>query len=155
VTAYASVASDRRTLVAGYDRSLYTKYLRQVPMLRTCSPEEIDHIADLGVTVLADEGQEIIHQGEAGNQFFVITAGSAAVTRDGRDLASLGPGDYFGELALFDPAPRNATVTATSPTTLVSVSRNPFRELLGEVSSLRDALLAGMATRLHELDSRA
>ncbi len=141
--------------MAGYDRSLYTKYLRQVPMLRTCSPEEIDHIADLGVTVLADEGQEIIHQGEAGNQFFVITAGSAAVTRDGRDLASLGPGDYFGELALFDPAPRNATVTATSPTTLVSVSRNPFRELLGEVSSLRDALLAGMATRLHELDSRA
>jgi CRP-like cAMP-binding protein len=141
--------------MAGHDRSLYTMYLRQVPMLRTCSPEEIDHIADLGVTVLAADGQEIIRQGEAGNQFFVVTAGSAAVTRDGRDVASLGPGDYFGELALFDPAPRNATVTATSPTTLVSVSRNPFRELLGEVSSLRDALLAGMATRLHELDSRA
>ncbi len=141
--------------MTGYDRSLYTQYLRQVPMLRTCSPEEIDHIADLGVTVLAADGQAIIRQGEPGNQFFVIATGSATVTRDGHDVAALGPGDYFGELALFDPAPRNATVTATSPTTLVSVSRNPFRELLGEVSSLRDALLAGMATRLHELDSHA
>ena len=141
--------------MAGYDRSLYAQYLRQVPMLRSCSPEEIDHIAELGVTVLAEKGQAIIRQGEPGNQFFVIATGSAAVTRDGQDVATLGPGDYFGELALFDPAPRNATVTATSPTTLVSVSRNPFRELLGEVSSLRDALLAGMATRLHELDSHA
>jgi CRP-like cAMP-binding protein len=140
--------------MAGHDRSLYTLYLHQVPMLRTCSPEEIDHIADLGVTVLAEEGQGIVRQGEAGNQFFVITTGSAEVTRDGQQVASLGPGDYFGELALFDPAPRNATVTATSPTTLVSVSRNSFRELLGEISSLRDALLSGMATRLHELDGR-
>jgi cAMP-dependent protein kinase regulator len=123
-------------------------------MLRTCSQEEIDHIADLGVTVLASEGQHVVHQGEAGSQFFVITTGSADVTRDGQVVASLGPGDYFGELALFDPAPRNATVTATAPTTLVSVSRNTFRELLGEVGSLRDALLAGMAARLHELDAR-
>lgn len=141
--------------MAGHDRSLYTMYLHQVPMLRTCSQEEIDHIADLGVTVLASDGQHIIREGEPGNQFFVITTGSAEVTRDGQHVASLGPGDYFGELALFDPAPRNATVTATSATTLVSVSRNSFRELLGEVSSLRDALLAGMATRLHELDSHA
>jgi CRP-like cAMP-binding protein len=141
--------------MAEHDRSLYTMYLHQVPMLRTCSQDEIDHIAELGVTVLASEGQDIVRQGEAGNQFFVITEGSADVARDGHRVASLIPGDYFGELALFDPAPRNATVTATSPTTLVSVSRNPFRELLGEFSSLRDALLAGMATRLHELDGRA
>ena len=146
---------DRGEQMAEHDRSLYTMYLHQVPMLRTCSQDEIDHIAELGVTVLASEGQDIIRQGEAGNQFFVITEGSAAVARGGHRVASLVPGDYFGELALFDPAPRNATVTATSPTTLVSVSRNPFRELLGEVSSLRDALLAGMATRLHELDGRA
>jgi cAMP-dependent protein kinase regulator len=140
--------------MAEHDRSLYTTYLHQVPMLRTCSQQEIDHIADLGVTILASDGQDVVRQGEAGNQFFVITDGSADVTRDGHRVASLVPGDYFGELALFDPAPRNATVTATAPTTLVSVSRNSFRELLGEVSSLRDALLAGMATRLHELDSR-
>ena len=85
----------------------------------------------------------------------MITKGTAVVSRDGAPIASLGPGDYFGELVLFDPAQRNATVTARSTTTLVSVSRGTFRELLGEVSSLRDALLSGMARRLHKLEGRA
>jgi len=141
--------------MAEYDRSVYAEFLREVPMLRACSEEEIDHIADLGVLIEPSAGQDIVRQGQAGNQFFVITSGSVSVSRNGEVVASLGPGDYFGELALFDPAQRNATVTATSEATLVSVSRGTFRELLGEVSSLRDALLAGMARRLHELEGRA
>jgi cAMP-dependent protein kinase regulator len=141
--------------MAEYDRSVYTEFLKQVPMLRSCSQDEIDHIADLGVVIEASEGQDIVRQGQAGNQFFVITTGAVGVSRNGELVASLGPGDYFGELALFDSSQRNATVTATSPTTLVSVSQGTFRELLGEVSSLRDALLEGMARRLHELEGRA
>jgi len=137
------------------DEALYATYLQRVPMLRSCSPDDIDRIAELGVTVTVPRGQAIIREGEAGNQFFVITRGAVEVTRADHVVAALGPGDYFGELALFDPAPRNATVKATSDTTVVSVSRNSFRELLGEVSSLRDVLLAGMATRLHELDGHA
>jgi cAMP-dependent protein kinase regulator len=141
--------------MAGYDRSLYTMYLQQVPMLRACSPEELDHIAELGVALSVPEGQQIVRQGEPGDQFFVIVNGTVEVRRDGRSVATLGSGDYFGELALFDPAPRNATVVTTSPTTVVSVSRNTFWELLSDVGSLRDALLAGMARRLHELEGRA
>ena len=109
--------------MAGEDRSLYATYLHQVPMLRACSPEDIAQIADLGVTITAPAGHDIIREGEAGSQFFVITSGSVEVLRGGKPVASLGPGDYFGELALFDPAPRNATVVAASDTTLVSVSR--------------------------------
>ena len=137
------------------DPARYATYLQKVPMLRSCSPDDIDRIAELGVTITVPQGQTVIREGEAGNQFFVITRGTVQVTRGGRPVAELGPGAYFGELALFDPAPRNATVTATSEATLVSVSRTSFRELLGEVSSLRDVLLAGMAARLHELDSHA
>ena len=137
------------------DPARYATYLQRVPMLRSCSPDDIDRIAELGVTITVPQGQTVIREGEAGNQFFVITRGTIQVTRGGRPVAELGPGAYFGELALFDPAPRNATVTATSEATLVSVSRTSFRELLGEVSSLRDVLLAGMAARLHELDSHA
>ena len=137
------------------DPARYATYLQKVPMLRSCSPDDIDRIAELGVTITVPQGQTVIREGEAGNQFFVITRGTIQVTRGGRPVAELGPGAYFGELALFDPAPRNATVTATSEATLVSVSRTSFRELLGEVSSLRDVLLAGMAARLHELDSHA
>ena len=141
--------------MTGPDRALYATYLQKIPMLRSCSPDDIERIAELGVTVTVPPGRSIIHEGEAGDQFFVITHGAVEVTRAGRTVAELGPGDYFGELALFDPAPRNATVTAKKDTTVVSVSRNTFRELLGEVSSLRDVLLAGMATRLHELDGHA
>ena len=141
--------------MAGYDRSIYTMYLQQVPMLRACSQEETDHIAELGVALSALEGKVIIRQGEPASQFFVIMDGTVDVSRDGERVATLGSGDYFGELALFDPSPRNATVTTTSPTTVVSVSRESFRELLGEVSSLRDAILTGMAKRLHELEGRA
>jgi len=141
--------------MADYDRAQYTGFLHEVPMLRSCSPEEIDHIADLGVVIQAPAGKDIVRQGDPGNQFFVVIDGELAVTRDGETVATLGPGDYFGELALFDPARRNATVTAVGPAALVSVSRGTFRELLGEVGSLRDALLAGMARRLHELEGRA
>ena len=141
--------------MSGTDRALYATYLQKIPMLRSCSPNDIERIAELGVTVTVPPGRAIIHEGEPGDQFFVVTHGAVEVTRGGRRVAELGPGDYFGELALFDPAPRNATVTATKDTTVVSVSRNTFRALLGEVSSLRDVLLAGMATRLHELDGLA
>ncbi len=141
--------------MSGYDRSLYTTYLQQVPMLRSCSPEELEHIAQLGVALRAPEGTRLVRQGEPGDQFFVILDGTVEVSRDGQSVAKLGRGDYFGELALFDPARRNATVIAISPTTVVSVSRNTFWELLDELSSLRDALLTGMATRLHELEGRA
>jgi CRP/FNR family cyclic AMP-dependent transcriptional regulator len=84
----------------------------------------------------------------------VVASGKLRVSRGDRELASLGVGDYFGELALFDPAPRNATVTAVGPTTLITLSRSAFTIALDEMPSLRDSLLHGMARRIHELDQR-
>ena len=66
----------------------------------------------------------------------------------------LGPGDYFGELSLFDPAPRDATITAVGPLSLVALSRVAFMQALDEIPTFRDSLLHGMARRLHELDQR-
>ena len=64
----------------------------------------------------------------------------------------LGPGEYFGELSLFDPAPRDATVTAIGRLSLVAMSRVAFMKALDEIPTFRDSLLHGMARRLHELD---
>ena len=141
--------------MSGTDRALYATYLQRIPMLRSCSPGDIEQIAELGVTVTVPPGRAIIHEGEPGDQFFVITRGAVEVTRAGRHVAELGPGDYFGELALFDPSPRNATVSAASDVAVVALSRNNFGKVLDEVPAIRDALLHGMAHRLHELDSRA
>ena len=141
--------------MAGYDRSLYQTYLSQVPMFAKCAPEQLDRVAELGDAVTFGEGDTVVREGEGGDTFYVMTGGKARVTRGEREVASLGAGDYFGELALFDPAPRNATVTAVSRISLIALSRDAFGTALGEISGLRDAVLHGMAHRLHELDTHA
>jgi CRP-like cAMP-binding protein len=140
--------------MTGYDRSLYQTYLHSIPMFASCTTEQIDHLAQLGDAVTATDGHVIMREGETGDTFFVITSGKVRVTRGDREIASIGAGDYFGELALFDPAPRNATIIAVGPVSLVSLSRSAFTAALDELPSLRDAILHGMARRIHEFDQR-
>jgi CRP-like cAMP-binding protein len=140
--------------MAGYDRSLYQMYLSRVPLFASCTPEQIDSLAELGDAIAAADGHAIMTEGDAGESFFVLTSGKARVERRGREVATLGAGDYFGELALFDPAPRNATVTAVGQASLVAMSREAFIRALDQIPAVRDALLHGMARRIHELDAR-
>jgi CRP-like cAMP-binding protein len=76
-------------------------------------------------------GQAVVTQGEMGDAFFIIQTGTAAVSVDGKIVAPLGVGDYFGETALLKQAPRLATVTATSPLVCLSLDRALFQELFG------------------------
>jgi len=140
--------------MSGYDRALYQTYLASVPMFRSCTPEQLDRLAELGTAVAAHD-TDIVREGDAGNEFFLITSGTARVSRGGTAVTDLRQGDYFGELSLFDPAPRNATVTAVGEVALVSLSRDAFTQALNEMPAIRDTLLHGMAHRLHELDARA
>jgi CRP/FNR family cyclic AMP-dependent transcriptional regulator len=139
--------------LAGYDRSLYQTYLSSIPMFRSCTTEQLDRLAELGTAVSATDA-DVVSEGDRGDDFFVITSGKGRVTRGGSEVAELGPGDYFGELSLFDPAPRNATVAAVGSMSLVSLSREAFLRALDEMPPIRDALLHGMAHRIHELDAR-
>ena len=141
--------------MAGYDRSLYQTFLSQVPMFASCTTEQLDRIAELGDAVAAPDGTHIVKEGDDADAFYVVTSGKALVDRSGREVASLGPGQYFGELALFDPSPRNASVTASGMVSLVRLSRDDFTKALDATPALRDALLHGMARRLHELDAHA
>jgi cAMP-dependent protein kinase regulator len=141
--------------MAGYDRSLYQSYLHNVPMFRSCTIAQLDRLAQLGDALAFTDGADIVREGTAGDAFYVLASGKARVTRGGREVGALGPGDYFGELALFDPAPRNATVTADGPVSCVALARDAFTQALNETPAIRDTLLHGMAHRLHELDARA
>ncbi len=76
-------------------------------------------------------------EGSTGSEFFVIIDGDATVSRRGRKVATLGPGDAFGELALLDKAPRNATVTAQTPMEVVVLGQREFGGLIDEVPGLR------------------
>ena len=139
--------------MSSYD--VYRAYLAQVPMFSACSQAELDEvIAAATVRPIAD-GEDVIVEGNAGQEFFVIGNGSAIVRRQGKKLATLGQGDFFGELALFDPAPRNATVTATTALNLLVLGSDAFATLLERSPTIRGNVLKGMARRLHDLDARA
>ena len=95
-----------------------------------------------------------MREGDTGEAMYLVGDGELRVTRGDTEVAILRQGDFFGELALLDPSPRDATVTALTNATVVALDREAFRATLDEVPSLRDALLTGMARRLHELDRR-
>jgi CRP-like cAMP-binding protein len=125
----------------------------RVPIFKACSRDELMRVARVTRIREHEPGDDIIHEGAKGRDFFVILEGEASVTRGGTEVAKLKPGDFFGELALFDPAPRNATVTATTKVRLAILTQPEFHDVLKE-ETIRDSILTGMARRLHELDNR-
>lgn len=132
----------------------YLEHLARVPMFSACSRKDLEAIARHADEVHYDAGQFLMHEGEAGREFFVILDGAAEVTRLGKRLGTIGAGDFVGELALLDKAPRNASVTATTALTALVLSQREFNGVLATVPPLTHKLLVGMARRLHELDAK-
>jgi CRP-like cAMP-binding protein len=126
----------------------------KVSIFSACTPDELMQLAGATSIRAAAPGEAVITEGEPdAREFFVILKGEAQVTRGKREVGALGPGDFFGELALFDPAPRNASVIAATELSLAVLSLPAFRAALAK-AEFRDSVLAGMARRLHHLDSR-
>ena len=141
--------------MAGYNHAVYQSLLRGIPMFSTCTVDQLDRLAQLGELDTYGDGQQVVREGEPGDEFYVVNSGKLRVDRGGREINNLTSGDYFGELALLDPAPRNATLTTVGgPASLIKLTRGAFRAALDEMSGMRDAILQGMARRIHELDSR-
>jgi len=99
-------------------------------------------------TATLPEGTTLIEEGEEGDALFVILEGAATVRRKGVDVATVGAGSWFGELALLDGEPRSATVVATAPTTVAVLGVRLFRTLLREFPDMTSAILAGLASDL-------
>jgi CRP-like cAMP-binding protein len=128
------------------------EHLAAVPMFRACGRKQLDLIARLADATTVDAGEALAREGRVGRELYVILSGTATVSRSGSTVATLGAGDYFGELALLDPAPRNATVTADTALEVLIIGPREFEAMLTEIPGLRWALLGGMAKRLHALD---
>ncbi len=128
--------------------------LAEVPLFSACSRKDLQHIARRIEEIEVPEGKELVREGAAGAEFFVILDGTAEVTRRGRRVATLGPGAFFGDLALLDRAPRNATVTAASPMKLAVLGQREFSSMIDELPGFAHKLLAGLAHRLREYDAK-
>lgn len=103
--------------------------LKDVPFFRTMSKKELAVVARQTDEIDVPAGKVLAQEGDFGDEFFVIDDGTAEVRRGGERIAELGPGDFFGELALLEADRRNATVTATSPMRLIVMTRPSFRAL--------------------------
>jgi CRP-like cAMP-binding protein len=95
-----------------------------------------------------------VKQGDVGRECFVLVDGTVKVERNGRKVASLGPGAYFGEMSLLDKGPRTATATAETACTVLVLGPREFSGLLDEVPQLAHKLLAALAARIRELDTK-
>lgn len=136
-------------------RDVFVELLSQVPLFSACSRKDLGLVARRADEIEVDTGKVLIAEGAHGHEFFVVMDGTADVTRNNKKVATLGPGTSFGELALLDKEPRNATVVATTPMRLVVLGQREFGGLLDEVPGFSRKLLAGMAARLRESDLRS
>jgi CRP-like cAMP-binding protein len=135
-------------------RDAYIDHLARVPLFSGCSKDELRKLSHATTDIPIAEGQTLVREGERGLEFFVIVAGTAKVSRKGRKVGEIGPGDFFGELALLIDADRNATVTALTPMEAIVLSRREFEAALAAAPRMTRKIMAGMAARLAEFDSK-
>lgn len=135
-------------------RNEYLEHLARVPLFSACSKVELKNLTKRTNDIKVDAGQVIIREHQGAYDFFVVFEGQAEVTRDGKRVAVIGPGDFFGELALLDRGLRDATVTALTPMEIIVLPQWDFEQALDEAPRMTRNLLTGMARRLRALDEQ-
>ena len=128
-----------------YDR------LRAVSLFEGVSDEDLRNIEPFVSSVEVSEGKHLVDEGDFSYQLMAIEDGQAEVLRGGDKIAELGPGDFFGEMALSGDARRNASVVAVSPVTSIVITRQAFRQMRNDIPTVCDRVQAAVEDRGREL----
>lgn len=124
--------------------------LSRLWLFSSLSKKELATLGKRADEVKVPAGKVLTVEGKPGHEFFMIIDGVASINRGGKQITTLGPGSYFGELSLLDRGPRSATVVAESEMTLLVLGQREFSGVLDEVPGLAHKLLAAMAERLRD-----
>ena len=122
--------------------------LAGIPLFDDLEPGELAAIAPWFELQETSPGVNLTGEGAAGYSFYVLSGGTASVTIDGIEVNTLGPGDFFGELAILGDGVRTATVTTTSPSRLLVLFGTEFRQLQQEHPDLANRIESGVRARL-------
>ena len=122
--------------------------LAAIPLFESLSTPELDELAPWFDVQIASEGVRLIGEGSSGYSFFILTQGSAVVTTGAGALANLGPGDFFGEIAILGDGRRTATVTTTSPSQLLVMYGTEFRRLQKAQPDIAERIAEAMRQRI-------
>ncbi|HEY3024249.1 MAG TPA: cyclic nucleotide-binding domain-containing protein [Actinomycetota bacterium] len=126
--------------------------LARVPLFGGLSRRHLRAMADRADQVEFRAGEAIVVEGMRGGAFFAIVEGKARVTRGKRTLAMLGPGDFFGELALLDGGQRSASVVAATPMLCIRIFKRAFDRLIAEEPGVSARMLSVLAGRLRRTE---
>jgi CRP-like cAMP-binding protein len=128
--------------------------LKKVPLFSGLEDRDLERIADSFKERKYSGGDTIAGEGQGGAGFFIIAEGTAHVTVHGDDRGTLGPGDYFGEIALIDEGARTATVTAETDMTCYAMTFWEFRPIVETDARIAWKLVQALAHKLREADAR-
>lgn len=123
--------------------------LAKSPLFAALSKQELGELAKATEDLEVEKGKTLTREGDLGREFFVIVDGNVSVTQEGNEIRRLGPGDFFGEIALiYDNARRTATVTADTPLRFFVLTRQSFRSLLEHQPEIEEKVMAALEERL-------
>lgn len=128
--------------------------LSEVPVFAHLPTAALEKVAAIAKDINHPEGHLVVREGTGAHALHVIVSGEAAVSVDGAEVAILGPGDHFGEIALLAGGTRTATVTAASDLRVLAVDAVSFLRLVRSDPTLTGSLPPAIATRLRELDEK-
>jgi len=129
--------------------------LKHVPLLEGLSSKDLVEVGQLADEVDVPDGQVLCREGAPGSEFFVIVDGSVRIDQGGKAIATLGPGEFLGEIALIDDRPRTATATSVGPTSLLVLTRGGFRTLMMDFPAIEHTVMKALVDRICQLDPAA
>ena len=129
--------------------------LANVPLFSALSKRDLQRVAKASDEISIAAGRVLVEQGRTGHEFFLILEGEAVVRRNNRKVATLGPGQYFGELAILDRGPRSASVVANTDMRVLVLGQRDLVGVLDSIPGMASKLLTTMAQRLREADTKA
>ena len=129
--------------------------LREIPIFADLSPEDLKHLAEIAHEEWYPQNTTIFQQGDEGHMMFVIVEGHVQVVRntDGKDQiwAERGPGDFVGEMAIIESAPRSATLRTQSEVRILAIDDETFKGILRERPDVSFAVMRSISRRLREM----
>lgn len=131
------------------------QHLGKVWLFSSLTKKELTTIGRASDEVQVPAGRVLVEEGKPGHEFYVILDGQATVKRGSRKIATLGPGQFFGELALLDRGLRTATVVADTDLELLVLGQREFSAVIDEVPGLAHKLMGVLAARLRDADAKA
>jgi CRP-like cAMP-binding protein len=127
---------------------MQTAQLAKVEFFSDLSKRELEQLAQWTDQVSVAQGRELVREGEFAHEFFLIEDGIADVLHDGKTIATLGPGDFFGEIGLLETERRTASVVAASDMQLIVMFQREFKQMEREMPNVAERVRSAIRARL-------